>query len=191
MLAVRRRSCDAGAVIDLRVAHTADLDAGERAAARALLYDVFDDMTEADWEHAQGGMHALAREGAAVVGHAAVVMRRVIHQGRALRAGCVEGVAVRGDRRRRGVGAAMMQALERFIRGGYDLGVLGASDEAAAFYAHRGWQAWRGSTFALTPGGVVRTADEDDCIFVLPAEPTLALDLGGELICDWRDGDCW
>jgi aminoglycoside 2'-N-acetyltransferase I len=127
-------------VIEMRVMHTAELTAGERAAARALLYDVFADMTEADWEHALGGMHALVREGADVAGHAAVVMRRVIHRDRALRAGCVEGVAVRKDRRRLGVGAAMMQALERFIRGGYDLGVLGASDEAAAFYTRRtGW----------------------------------------------------
>jgi len=182
-------------VIDLHVMHTAELAAGERAAARALLYGVFADMTEADWEHALGGMHALVREGGDVVGHAAVVMRRVIHRGRALRAGCVEGVAVRRDRQRMGLGAAMMHALERFIRGGYDLGVLGASDEAAAFYAHRGWQAWRGPTFALTPQGVVRTPDEDDCIFVLPADPRddpgLALDIDGELICDWRDGDCW
>jgi len=178
-------------VIELRIAHTADLDAAERAAARALLYDVFDDMTEADWEHALGGMHALVRDGADVVGHAALVMRRVLHQGRALRAGCIEGVAVRGDRRRLGLGAAMMQGLERFIRGGYDLGVLGASDQAATFYAHRGWRAWQGPTFALTPRGIVRTADEDDCIFVLPGSEPVALGLTGELICDWRDGDCW
>jgi len=178
-------------VIELRIAHTADLAAAERTAARALLYDVFDDMTEADWEHAQGGMHALVREGSDVVGHAAVVMRRVIHQGRALRAGCVEGVAVRTDRRRLGLGAAMMQALERFIRGGYDLGVLGASDQAARFYAHRGWRPWQGPTFALTPRGILRTPDDDDCIFVLPADEPVALDLTGELICDWRDGDCW
>jgi len=178
-------------VIDLRLAHTADLDESERRAARALLYDAFDDMTEADWEHALGGIHALVREGTEVVGHASLVMRRVIHRGRALRAGCVEGVAVRQDRRRRGLGAAMMQGLERFIRGGYDLGILGASDQAAAFYAHRGWQAWRGATFALTPQGIVRTADEDDCIFVFPAHEAVALDFTGELICDWRDGDCW
>ncbi len=68
-------------MIDLRIAHTADLEAAERAAARALLYDVFDDMTEADWEHALGGIHALVHDGSDVVGHAALVMRRVIHQG--------------------------------------------------------------------------------------------------------------
>lgn len=178
-------------MIDLRLAHTAELGADERGAARALLYDVFDDMTEADWEHALGGIHALIRDGSEVVGHASLVMRRVIHRGRALRAGYVEGVAVHKERQRRGLGGAMMEGLERIIRGAYDLGVLGASDEAAAFYAHRGWQAWRGPTFALTPQGIVRTADEDDCIFVFPGAEALPLDRTAELICDWRDGDCW
>ncbi|MGH2943574.1 MAG: hypothetical protein ACRDLN_12460, partial [Solirubrobacteraceae bacterium] len=66
---------------------------------------------------------------------------------------------------------------------------LGATDEAADFYAARGWQAWRGPTSALTPGGVVRTADEDGSVHVLAlAHP---LDLSGELTCDWRDGDVW
>lgn len=180
-----------GGMIDLRVAHTAELGEPERQAARGLLYDVFDDMTEADWEHALGGMHAVVHEGAEIVGHAALVMRRVIHQGRALRAGWVEAVAVRSDRRRRGLGTAMMEALERFIRGGYDVGVLGASDQGAAFYARRGWRPWRGRTFALTPAGVARTADEDDCVFLYPASDAAALDFTGDLICDWRDGDCW
>jgi len=57
-----------------------------------------------------------------------------------LRASYVEGVGVRADRRRRGHGATMMQALERVVRGAYDLGALGATDAAAALYAGRGWQ---------------------------------------------------
>ena len=87
-------------------------------------------MTEHDWEHSLGGVHALAFDGDTLVGHAAVVQRRLLHGGRALRTGYVEGVAVRADQRRRGHGAAMMDALERVIRGAYDLGALGATDEA-------------------------------------------------------------
>ncbi|MES1206647.1 MAG: GNAT family N-acetyltransferase [Pseudomonadota bacterium] len=177
-------------MLDLRVAHTGDLDAAELRAARALLYDVFaGDMTEADWEHALGGMHAIAREDGEVVGHASLVMRRLLHGGRAWRAGYIEGVGVRRDRRRRGVGAAVMAPLERLIRGGYDLGALGATDEAARFYAGRGWKPWRGRTFALTPTGVERTQDEDDGIFVLPVSH--GLEVAGDLICDWREGDVW
>src|SRR5215207_457726 len=122
-------------MISVRVARTAQLDPGTLAAARSLLYAVFDDMTEADWEHSLGGIHALAYDGAELVGHAAVIQRRLLHGGRALRAGYVEGVAVRADRRRQGHASAMMEALERVIREAYDLGALGTSDEAKVFYS--------------------------------------------------------
>ena len=173
----------------VRTAHTADVDAATLAAARALLYEAFDDMTEDDWEHSLGGVHALVFDGDTLVGHAAVVQRRLLHGGRALRTGYVEGVAVRADQRRRGHGAAMMDALERVIRGAYDLGALGASDEAVALYAGRGWQQWQGPSSALTPDGIRRTEDDDGGIYVLPG--AVALDLDGELTCDWRGGDVW
>lgn len=175
---------------EVLTAHTADLDTETLKAARTLLDDVFEaDLTDHDWEHALGGVHALVWEGTELIGHASVIQRRLLHGGRALRAGYVEGVGVRADRRRCGHGAAMMEALERVIRGGYDLGALGATEEAAGFYAARGWRSWRGPSSALTPTGVKRTPDEDDCIYVLVlATP---LDLTGELTCDWRDGDVW
>lgn len=175
---------------ELRTVHTAELDTATRSAARALLDDVFDgDVDDHDWEHALGGVHALVWEGPELIGHASVVQRRLLHGGRALRAGYVEGVGVRADRRRHGHGAAMMAALERVIRGAYDLGALGAADEAAAFYAGRGWKLWQGPSSALTPTGIERTAEEDGCIYILPL--AVPLDLFGELTCDWRDGDVW
>jgi aminoglycoside 2'-N-acetyltransferase I len=118
-----------------------------------------------------------------------VVQRRLLHGGRALRTGYVEGVGVRADRRRRGHAGALMEALERVIRGAYDLGALGATDQAVPFYEGRGWQQWRGPTSALTPEGVRRTPGEDGAIYVLPV--AAELDLDGELTCDWRDGDVW
>ena len=72
---------------------------------------------------------------------------------------------------------------------GDDLGALGASDEAAAFYAARGWQLWRGRSCAFTPDGVRRTPDEDGCIYVFPG--SARLDLDADLTCDWREGDVW
>lgn len=175
---------------DLRVAHTADLDTAALAAARDLMHEVFrDEMTEHDWEHALGGMHALAYEGDKLVGHASVIQRRLMHDGRALRTGYVEGVGVRERSRLRGHASAMMDALERIIRSAYDLGALGATDMAADFYAARGWERWRGNTYALTPSGIERTPDDDDSVFVLRlAAP---VDLAGDIVCDWRDGDVW
>ncbi|WP_020578133.1 GNAT family N-acetyltransferase [Actinopolymorpha alba] len=170
--------------------HTADLDDATRKAARALLAEVFEgDLTDDDWDHSLGGIHALAWEGEELVGHASVVQRQLLHNGRTLRTGYVEGVGVRADQRGRGHGWAMMAELERVIRGAYDLGGLGATDEAARLYAARGWKLWTGPTYALTPTGITRTQEEDGSIYVLPG--SVPLDLAGDLTCDWRAGDLW
>jgi aminoglycoside 2'-N-acetyltransferase I len=174
----------------LRTAHTADVDRATLDAAHALLRDAFEgELSREDWEHSLGGVHALVWEGAELIGHAAVVQRRLLHGGRALRAGYVEGVAVRADRRGRGHGGALMDALERVLRGAYEVGALAATDAAVKLYTGRGWQRWRGPTSALTPDGIVRTEEEDGSVYVLPL--TATLDLAGELTCDWRDGDVW
>ncbi|MEW2517934.1 GNAT family N-acetyltransferase [Actinacidiphila alni] len=181
---------------DVRTAHTAELSAAELAAIRALLDGAFAGhpdgaFTDGDWDHTLGGIHATIWEGTAPVAHACVVQRRLLHNGRALRTGYVEAVAVREDLRGRGYGAAVMSAAERFIRGAYELGALGSAEEATGFYAARGWQVWRGRTSALTPGeGIVPTTDVDGWIYVLPVAG-VPLDLTGTLTCDWRDGDVW
>ncbi len=175
---------------EIEVAHTCQLSQSTLEAAHRLLIAVFeDDMSEHDWEHCLGGMHALAWEGEELVGHGSVVQRRLLHAGRAWRTGYVEGVGVRTDRRGLGHGGAIMAALETVVHGAYELGSLGASDAGAAFYTSRSWQLWQGPTSALTPSGIVRTPEEDDCTFVLPV--TASLDLTAELTCDWRDGDSW
>lgn len=176
-------------MVEIRTAHTAELDSGTLDAARALLGDVFTDLTDDDWDHAVGGLHALAWEGTHLVGHASLIQRRLLHGGRAWRTGYVEGVGVRADRRRRGYGAAMMEALEAMAVRAYDVAALGATAEGAAFYAGRGWKLWLGPSSALTPTGVHRTRSDDGGIYVLPLGAPL--DLSGELTCDWRDGDVW
>ncbi len=103
-------------MIELRTAHTADLDADAKAA-----------------------------------------VRRLLHGGRALRTGYVEGVAVRADRCRRGHSAVIMAALERVVRSAYQLVAFGASAEGSCLYVARGWQLWQGPSTALTPDGIRRT----------------------------------
>lgn len=177
-------------MIEIRTAHTADLDAVVLTGVRALLDDVFEgDFSDHDWEHSLGGVHALVWEADELVGHASVVQRRLLYGGRALRAGYIEGVGVRANRRRRGHGGTLMEALERVLRGGYELGALSSTDEAADFYAECGWELWQGPTSALTPMGITRTEGDDGSVYVLPV--AVPLDLAGELTCDWRDGDVW
>jgi aminoglycoside 2'-N-acetyltransferase I len=174
----------------LQLAHTADLAPEVLDAAHRLLLDVFgDDFNEHDWEHALGGVHALLREGAELVGHASVVQRRLLHGGRALRTGYVEAVGVRADRRNRGYGARLLNAMEGIVRGGYDLGALAADGGVAGFYMKRGWIRWEGPTAVLSPEGIRRTEEEDGGIYVLPV--AAPLDLAAKLVCDWRDGDVW
>ena len=175
----------------LQIAHTADLDQAALTAARGLLDIVFgDEMRDQDWEHALGGMHALVWEADTLIGHASVIQRSLIHGDSALRAGYVEGVAVHPDHRGQGLGAAVMEPLERIIRSAYHLGALGSTEAATGFYAHRGWRRWQGETWALTPAGRVRTADDDGGIYVLET-PGVPLDLEADLTCGWREGDVW
>ncbi len=178
-------------MIDVHVVHTSALSPPEVGELRALLDRAFvaGGYSDSDFEHALGGMHAVARDGGELVGHAAVVMRRLLHEGAALRTGYVESVAVHPDRQGEGIGGLVMDEVEQVIRGGYELGALGAAPTAARWYAARGWPVWSGTTSVLAPDGLRRTPDEDGAVHVLPV--TARLVPGGDLACDWRLGDVW
>lgn len=170
--------------------HTAHLEPGDLLAVRCLLAEAFDgNFGDDDWQHSQGGLHVLLRDGERLIAHGAVVQRRLLHGGRTLRVGYVEAVAVDPRERRRGHAARVMVALEDVIRRAYDAGALSATDEGALLYTARGWQPWRGSTWALRPTGRIRTPEDDDAVFVFPGK--VPLDPVGELTCDWREGDLW
>ena len=96
---------------ELRTAHTADLGPAEKAAIRSLMDAVFDGVSDDTFDNVLGGVHALILEDGELIGHGSVLQRRMVHAGRALRAGYIEGVAVRADRRRQGHGARLMAPL--------------------------------------------------------------------------------
>ena len=177
------------AVMRLQTAHTADLDPATLAAGRALLDEVFaGELTDSDWEHALGGVHALAWEDdGELAGHASVIQRRLHLQRTSAARRVRRGRGSPRGARRRGYGAAMMGALEHVIRGAYDLGALGSTDEAVALYERRGWRRWEGPLFALTPPAASGRRDEEGAVYVLGD----TLDRTAELTCDWRDGDVW
>ncbi len=173
-----------------RLVHTSDLDHDARNDARRMLGEAFrGEFNNFDWEHAQGGMHALICYHGALIAHAAVVQRRLLYQGTALRCGYVEAVAVRRDWRQQGLGAAVMDAAEQVIRGAYQLGALSARGAAHRFYTARGWHPWQGKTLVLAPTGPTRTSGDDGTVLVLPVDASL--DTSADLVCDWRDGAVW
>jgi aminoglycoside 2'-N-acetyltransferase I len=134
-------------------------------------------------------MHAVIWRHNAIIAHAAVVQRRLVYRGSALRCGYVEGVAVREDCRGQGMVHALLDAVEQVMRGAYQVGALSSSIRARRMYATRGWLPWHGPTSVLTPTGPTRTPQDDGTVFVLPVG--ISLDTSAELMCDWRAGDVW
>ncbi|MGD9621732.1 MAG: GNAT family N-acetyltransferase [Mycolicibacterium sp.] len=181
-----------------RLVHTSDLDDETREHARSMVMEAFSDaadgeFTDADWEHALGGMHALIFHRGALIGHAAVVQRRLLYRDVALRCGYVEAVAVRADHRGQGLGSALMDAAEQVVRGGYHIGALSASAVGRPLHVARGWLPWHGPMSVLAPHGLTETPEDDGSLLVLPAElpPGMMLDTGAAITCDWRDGPVW
>jgi aminoglycoside 2'-N-acetyltransferase I len=176
-------------VTTVRIAPTADLRPDERTAVRALLDLAFDGrFDDHDWDHALGGLHLIVTRDGRPVAHGSVVQRSFLLDGRSLRCGYVEAVAVHPRWRGRGLAAAVMTEAERLIDGGYGLGALSASAKGRGLYVARGWVPWPGPTAVLTPTGVTRTPDDDGSTLI---RPTPTLPLTGTLTCDWRAGDVW
>jgi aminoglycoside 2'-N-acetyltransferase I len=159
-----------------------------------MLVDAFgNDPEEAlrdeDWAHALGGTHVLLEEGGEILAHAAVV-ERTIHVGdRPLRAGYVEAVATRADRRGEGLGRAVMTEAGAIIQERFELGVLGTGVQP--FYERLGWRVWRGPSAIRTEGGIVPSPDEDGSLMVLAIPATPELDPTATISCEWREGDAW
>lgn len=173
-----------------RLVHTSDLDGETLHNARRMLVAAYaGEFSESDWEHTLGGMHAIIAHRGTLLAHAAVVRRRLYCGDAALRCGYVEGVAVKEEWRGRGLGNAVLDAVEQVIRGAYQIGALSASGAGARLYRPRGWVCWRGPTSVLSPTGTRPTTEEDGSIFVLPVDADIDPDTG--LMCDWRNGDVW
>ncbi|OBY32108.1 GNAT family N-acetyltransferase [Mycolicibacter kumamotonensis] len=173
-----------------RLIHTSDLDDETRRGAHQLVIEAYGDRySDAEWQHALGGMHALIWHRGALIAHGSVIRRQLLYRGRSLRCGYVEAVAVREDHRGRGLATAVLDACEQVIRGAFELGSLSSADISRRLYTARGWLPWRGPTSVLSPTGPVRTPEADGTVFVMPVD--LDFDTSAELACDWRDGNVW
>ncbi len=173
---------------------TADLAETEIAVIRALLDVAFGDdederFTDADWDHAVGGVHFVLDLDGEIVAHASVVDREIHVDGRPLRTGYVEAVATDPDRQGQGIGSVLLADVTAWIRERFELGVLGTGRHH--FYERFGWQTWTGPSAVRTPDGLRRTPDDDGYILVLRTPTSPPFELTAPISCDWRPGDVW
>ncbi|HET6949127.1 MAG TPA: GNAT family N-acetyltransferase [Acidimicrobiales bacterium] len=173
----------------IRIVRTDDLSAAELDDVRALLVAGFDgNFSDDDWQHALGGWHVIATDGAPLA-HAALVARTLEVGGRRLRAGYVEGVTTLAPWRHQGLGTAVMRPVGTLLAAEFELGAL--STGSHAFYGRLGWERWQGPTYVRRGDDLVRTAEEDDGIMVLRYRGTARLGLDQPITCEDRPGDPW
>ena len=178
------------AMTEVHTAHTADLDAATLSAARALLYDVFDDMTDHDWEHALGGVHALVWEGAGVdrprLGDPAPAA--------AQRPGLAHGLCGGRSGTRRPARTRARRGHDGRARGGScrprtNLAPWAPPTRPRPFMrpAAGGCGGDRARRLPRPVSDALRKRTAASMSF----RWTVPLDLAAGLTCDWRDGDVW
>ena len=177
----------------IRTLSSRDLRPREIAAIRDLLDAAFgagaDGFDDEDWSHALGGRHFLADDEGLLVAHAAVVERELQTGEHRLATGYVEAVATLPSRQGQGHASGLMSAVEEHVDGAFELGALASA--GTALYARHGWMPWLGQTNVRTDGGLVRTPDDDDAIFVRLTPSSPELDRAAPISCDFRPGDPW
>lgn len=167
----------------------ASLDASTRAAIRELLDIAFDgDFSDADADHAAGGIRVLAVDGDTIIGHAALVGRQMQVNGVPVTVGYIEGVAVHPDRQGQGHGKALMQIIGAHAQEKYAVSMLSTGEHA--FYEKLGWVRFLGKSYVTENEQMVRTADEDEGLMVLTADASWHT-RDCVVVCDWRAGDVW
>jgi aminoglycoside 2'-N-acetyltransferase I len=178
----------------LRRLPTAELTPGEITTIRALLGEAFgrdedERFTDDDWDHAVGGVHFVLDLAGKVVAHASVVERVLELDGRPVRTGYVEAVAVAPGHQGLGYGSTLMADVTSWIADRFELGALGTGRHR--FYERLGWQTWAGPSSVRAPDGTRRTPDEDGFILVFATPTSPPFDLAEPISCDWRPGDVW
>ncbi len=123
----------------------------------------------------QARRHFLAYDGDTLVSHAVVSTRGVQPEGLPiLRTAFVDAVSTLPSRQNQGYGSATMQRLAEKI-GDYEIGCL--QTDRTSFYAHLGWEEWRGPLAGRSDDGLIPTPDQRGVMVLrLPNTPPLDLD---------------
>ena len=166
-----------------------ELTAPQHHAIRALLDAAFDnDFSDADNDHANGGVRVIAIDGDQIIGHAALITRTITIAGAAYTVGYVEGVAVWPARQGQGIGRQIMRQITDMAARDFVISMLSTGEHD--FYAKFGWERFVAESNVDEHGAITRTADEDEGLMVLSKMPHLNQP-GVAWVCDWRTGDVW
>ena len=172
--------------------HTArdhQLTPAQHQAIRALLDAAFaDDFSDADNDHANGGVRVIAIDGDQIIGHAALITRTITIAGTAYTVGYVEGVAVWPARQGQGIGRQIMRQITDMAARDFVISMLSTGEYD--FYKKFGWERFVAESYVDEHGTIMRTADEDEGLMVLTNLAHLNQP-GVAWVCDWRTGDVW
>ena len=123
---------------------------------------------------ASGARHFLAYDSDTLVSHAVVTTRGVQPEGLPiLRTAFVDAVSTLPSRQNQGYGSATMRRLAEGI-GDYEIGCL--QTDRTSFYAHLGWEEWRGPLAGRSDDGLIdlfHTRIADDPGGTVEAPPAL------------------
>jgi aminoglycoside 2'-N-acetyltransferase I len=173
------------------VAGSDQIDPPTRAALRLLWDRAFGDrFSDDDADHANGGVHVLARDGDRVVGHASAVPRRIrFGDGPWRTVGYVEAVATDPECQGSGVGTRVMQRLHAEIATRWPVALL-STGRATGFYETLGWERWQGLSYTATEKGVVADGEHGGLMILRP-DRSVVPDLSVAVTCEDRPGDAW
>ena len=169
---------------------TEDLNAATRASIVQLCIAAHQ---EDDFKHLfayipSGGRHFLAYREEALVSHAVVTTRWLQPEGQPiLKTAYVDAVATLSAYQGQGYGSAVMQYLAKNLA---DYTIACLETERPAFYAHLGWEVWRGALAGRSETGLIPTPHQKG-VMILRLSQTPALNLDGELTIECQTGRIW
>ena len=174
--------------IKFRVVAGTDLTQEERVAVVALCDLAYEEDMGAVIGQFEEPVHVLGFLNEQLVSHALWITRYLQPEGLPLlRTAYVEAVATHPDFQHRGIASAIMKKVVEEIK---DFDIAGLSPFSVDYYAHLGWELWRGAMFERTEVGLVASPPEERVmIYRLPKTP--ALDLDAAISVEWRIGEVW
>jgi GNAT superfamily N-acetyltransferase len=166
---------------------TEALGPAEREEIVALCTRAFGTDFSSLWHFVRRADHLLARLHGHLVGHTVWSTRHArVEAGPPLRTAYLDAVATDPDLWGRGIGRAVIAAVED-ITTGSDLRAL--STDRPGFYERLGWERWLGLTGGRDGDRIVPTPDE--IVFISRTPHTPPLDVHSLLTVEWRAGSIW